>query len=212
MNNRRIYIRVLLESNGLLSHSIRLSLSSSRTPSYTVSLSFPFSVLVHSPLYPNLQRFSGDYSLPTPVLLGSSSRWRNEHIESNWRESVDWCRVIWSHEIKLKTKRTYHWLRNSALVECLARRGCTKAPRGTVLLFGRLEKPIITGSRRLFTHHEKTILIRMTILLLANDFVTFLLVFKHFREKTARHQPTILPLSRAMPLCCSPLWPLPVTI
>ncbi|OAD58988.1 hypothetical protein WN48_09948 [Eufriesea mexicana] len=36
--------------------------------------------------------------------------------------------------------------------------------------------------------------------------------FQALSRKAARHQPTILPLSRAMPLCCSPLCPLPVTM
>ena len=58
---------------------------------YTLLVSLPlyrtFSVLVHGPLYPNLQRFSGDYSLPTPVLVGSSSRTRSEHIESDRGEN-----------------------------------------------------------------------------------------------------------------------------
>ncbi|KAK1130623.1 hypothetical protein K0M31_018742 [Melipona bicolor] len=39
---------------------------------------------LYIPIY---ERFSGDYSLPTPVLLGSSSRTRSEHIESDRGEN-----------------------------------------------------------------------------------------------------------------------------
>lgn len=177
-----------------------LSPSLSRSPS--------LSTAHYIPIYrdsPAITRFLLLYSVRRPVGVANTSK-----ATDGW--SVGWCQVYTAPRNGVKNET------NVSLAEKFRTGRKSRAARvhqsssGARSSFGRLEEPdthwlaAAVHTPRTYNHGPKDDISPR------EQSRAVPLGFQHFREKAARHQPTILPLSRAMPLCCSPLCPLPVTM